>query len=81
MWRVVGGKLLMTHHLPPATHNPPPMKLTKLELILLSVNLFVLGGLVVLMTLRGPSTASVLLLVGTLGIAIGKIGRAWTAGA
>jgi hypothetical protein len=56
------------------------MKLTKLELILLGVNLFVLGGLVVLMALRGPTTASVLLLVGTLGMAVGKIGRAWTAG-
>jgi hypothetical protein len=56
------------------------MKLTKLELILLGVNLFVLGGLVVLMTLRGPNTASVLLLVGTVGMAVGKIGRAWTVG-
>jgi hypothetical protein len=56
------------------------MKLTKLELILLGVNLFVLDGLVVLMALRGPSTASVLLLIGTGGMAIGKIGRAWTVG-
>lgn len=56
------------------------MKLTKLELVLLGVNLFVLGGLVVLMALRGPTVASVLLLVGTLGMAVGKIGRAWTAG-
>jgi hypothetical protein len=62
----------------PATRNSP-MKLTKLELILLGVNLFVLGGLVVLMALRGPTTASVLLLVGTVGMAIGKIGRAWVA--
>jgi hypothetical protein len=56
------------------------MKLTKLELILLGVNLFVLGGLIVLMALRGPSIASVLLLIGSAGMAVGKIGRAWTAG-
>jgi hypothetical protein len=77
MWWVFRDKLNSL-----ATYHPQlrAMKLPKLELILLGVNLFVLGGIVVLMALRGPSTASVLLLIGTAGMAIGKIGRAWAGG-
>ena len=53
------------------------MKITKLDLALLSVNLFVLGGLVVLMTIRGASAPLLLLMVGTAGMTIGKLGRAF----
>ena len=53
------------------------MKMTKLDLSLLCINLFVLGGLLVLMMLRGPSVPAVLLAIGTAGMAIGKLGKAF----
>jgi hypothetical protein len=54
------------------------MKLTKLDLFLLSSNFFVLGGLVVLITLRGPTGPSVLLAVGAALTVIAKLGKAFT---
>ena len=52
------------------------MKLTKFELFLLSFNFFVLGGLVVLIALRGPTGPSVLLAVGAALAVIAKLGNA-----
>jgi hypothetical protein len=52
------------------------MNLTKVGLFLLCVNCFVLGGLVVLILLRGPSVPTILLALGAAGMAIGSIGRA-----
>jgi hypothetical protein len=54
------------------------MKITKLELGFLCLNLIVLGGALVLMLLRGPNTPLVLLTIGTLGMAIAKIGKAYS---
>jgi hypothetical protein len=51
------------------------MKMTELDLGLLCVNFFVLGGILVLMTLRGPSVPTVLLAIGAAGVAIGKLGK------
>jgi len=50
--------------------------MTKLDAVLLCVHLVVLGGLIVLMTLRGPSTALLLLTFGATAMAIGKLARA-----
>ena len=52
------------------------MRFTKLDLFLLSTNLIVLGGLIVLMALRGPSGPTILLTVGASLAAIAKIGGA-----
>src|SRR5687767_13210641 len=43
----------------------------------LLINVLVLGGLLVLIAIRGPSVPAVLLAVGAAGMAIGKIGRAF----
>jgi hypothetical protein len=48
--------------------------MTKLNLALLLLNSFVLGGLMVLMTFRGPALPTVLLAVGAAGMMIGRIG-------
>ena len=53
------------------------MRITKLDLFLLCTNLFVLGGLLVLMALRGPSAPAVLLAIGAAGMAISKLGQAF----
>jgi hypothetical protein len=53
------------------------MNITKFDLSLLCLNLFVLGGLVVLMALRGPSVPAVLLAIGAAGMAIGRAGKAF----
>jgi hypothetical protein len=55
------------------------MKLTNVGLALLCLNLIVLGGLLVLIALRGPSVPAILLAVGTAGMAVAKIRRALTA--
>lgn len=52
------------------------MRFTKLDLLLLSTNLIALGGLIVLMALRGPSGPTILLTVGALLAAVAKLGRA-----
>jgi hypothetical protein len=52
------------------------MTMSKIDLGLLCLNLFVLGGIVVLMAPRGPSVSSALLAVGTSGMAIAKLGKA-----
>ena len=53
------------------------MRITKLDMFLLCTNLIVLGGLIVLMALRGPSVPAVLLAVGAAGMAISKLGQAF----
>jgi hypothetical protein len=53
------------------------MTMTKLDLGLLCVNLFALGGIIVLMMLRGPSAPAVLLTVGAAGMAISRLGKAF----
>ena len=53
------------------------MKTNRLDIGLLFVNVFCLGGLVVLMALRGPSVPAVLLAIGAAGMAVGRIGRLW----
>ena len=45
------------------------------ELAFLLLNVFTLGGLVVLMILTGPSVPGVLLAVGAAGMVVGKLGR------
>ena len=52
------------------------MNLTKLDLALLCTNLLVLGALIVLMLLRGPSGPTVLLAMGAFGMSVAKIGKA-----
>ncbi len=54
------------------------MRLTKVELTFLCLNLIVLGGLLVLIALRGPSVPAILLGVGTAGMALAKIGKAFS---
>ncbi len=51
------------------------MKLTKLEVVLLCMNLVALGGLLVLMALRGPNGPAILLAIGAAGMATAKIGK------
>ena len=53
------------------------MHLTKLDFVLLCTNLIVFGGLLVLMVLRGPSGPTILLTVGSAGMAVAKIGGAF----
>jgi hypothetical protein len=57
------------------------MNLTRLELFLLCTNLMVLGGLGVLMLIRGPSVPVVLLALGALGMSVAKIGKAMSSAA
>lgn len=57
------------------------MKITKLDLFLLSTNLLVLGGLLVLIILTGPDVPRVLLTIGAAGMAIAKLSKALSAGA
>ena len=52
------------------------MRFTTLDLLLLSTNLIALGGLIVLMALRGPSGPTIMLTVGALLTAVAKVGRA-----
>lgn len=52
-----------------------PFRLRPLDLVLLIVNVFVLGGCVVLLAIGGPTGPLVLLMVGTLGLAAGKVMR------
>ena len=52
------------------------MTMTKLDAVLLSVHLLAFGGLVVLLTLRGPSTELLLLTIGSAAMAFGKQARA-----
>ena len=52
------------------------MNLTKLDLTILCSNLIALGGLIVLMELRGPRVPAVVLAVGAGGMSIAKIGKA-----
>jgi hypothetical protein len=52
------------------------MRLTKVEMLFLCTNLIALGGLLVLMALRGPSVPAVLLAIGACGAAVAKIGKA-----
>ena len=47
--------------------------ITRTGLISLLLNVFVLGGCIVLMLLRGPNGPLILLTVGTIGMAAGKI--------
>ena len=54
------------------------MKLSKVDLFLLSTNLVALGGLLVLITLRVPSWPSVLLAIGAAGAAAAKLGKAFS---
>jgi hypothetical protein len=53
------------------------MKLSKLDLGLLSMNLIAVGGLLVLMALRGPSIPAALLAFGAGLSAIAKLGKAF----
>ena len=50
-------------------------RITRTSLIFLLLNFFVLGGCIVLMLIRGPNGPLILLTVGTIGIAAGKIVR------
>jgi hypothetical protein len=52
------------------------MNIAKTELGLLCLNLVVLGGILVLIALRGPSIPAVLLAVGSAGGAIAKVSKA-----
>lgn len=52
------------------------MHLTTLELALLCTNLLVLGGLIVLMLLRGPSGPAALLAIGAFLASVAIIGKA-----
>ena len=54
------------------------MTLTKLDLFMLSFNFFALGGLVVLIALRGATGPSVLLAVGAALVVIARLGKAFT---
>ena len=49
-------------------------QLSRTNLAFLVVNLIVLGGCVVLLFVAGPSGPLILLTIGTLGLALGKIG-------
>ena len=51
--------------------------MTKLDITLLSSNCLVLGALLVLMALRGPSVPAVLLAIGAAGMAVSKLGQAY----
>jgi hypothetical protein len=51
--------------------------MSKLDIALLCSNCLVLGGLMVLMALRGPSVPAVLLAIGAAGMAISKLGKAF----
>lgn len=51
-----------------------PFQLSRMNLVILVVNLVVLGGCLVLLFITGPSGPLILLTVGTLGLALGKIG-------
>jgi hypothetical protein len=50
-------------------------RLSRINLALLLLNIFMLGGCVVLLLLRGPSGPLVLLMIGLSAMAAGKIGR------
>jgi hypothetical protein len=52
------------------------MNLTKLDFAILCSNLFALGGIIVLIALRGPSGPAVLLAIGAGGMSAAKIGKA-----
>jgi hypothetical protein len=52
------------------------MNLTKMEFGFLCLNVFIFGGLVVLIALRGPSVPAILLAVGAAGMAVAKIVKA-----
>jgi hypothetical protein len=56
------------------------LRLSTLDLALLLVNVLALGGLLVLMAVRGADVPVVLLAVGAGGMAIGKLGRALAGG-
>ena len=53
------------------------MRITKLDFLLLCTNLVALGGIGVLIALRGASGPSVLLAVGAALMAAAKIGKAF----
>ena len=55
------------------------MNITRVALAFLCLNLIVLGGIMVLMALRGPSVPAVLLAIGAAGMAVAKIGKAVSA--
>jgi hypothetical protein len=52
------------------------MNITKVELTLLCTNLIVMGGVLTLMALRGPSVPGILLAIGAAGMAVAKISKA-----
>ncbi len=50
-------------------------QLGRTDLILLIINLICLGGLIVLLCVKGPDPILILLLVGAAGMAMGKMGK------
>ena len=54
------------------------MRISKLDLFLLCTNLIALGGMGVLIALRGPSGPSVLLAAGAALMVVAKIGKSFS---
>ena len=54
----------------------PLVTMTKLDFVLLCSNLFVLGAITVLIILTGADVPKVLLVIGSIGMIIAKLGRA-----
>ena len=57
----------------------PLVTMTKLDFVLLCSNLFVLGAITVLIILSGADVPKVLLVIGSVGMIVAKLGRAFAA--